>query len=387
MDHSSRILIADDQPGITRMLSLLLEKAGYEVLTAESGKEALDIVTTEAVDLVILDVMMPDLSGIDVCRQLRMQPETARIPVMMLSAKGQVTDKVAGFEAGADDYIAKPVAREELIARVNALLTRSRYAQKPSQQARVIAFVGAKGGVGTTTLATNVGTFLAKQGARVVLAEMHAAPGTAVYHLKVEAGNDLGLLLEKEPQELRWAQIQKALSQHSQSGLLLLPAPQQPDFGQIPAQHASVILSELALQYDYVILDLADVAGEANQEMLNEANDIILVSEPELLSMSAARAILRHFHTWALADRVQVAVMARSPAANLMTRSGVTQQLYDDGNGKGVACFVPPAPEMFQTTSRLGVPIVLSRPDTVPARAIREFVETLAPQPKLAVPT
>ena len=119
---SSRILVVDDVPSNVRMLAGLLKTRGFEVLTAASGQEGLDKTFTESPDLVLLDVMMPDISGYDVCRAIRARPETQMLPVVMVTALDQSEERVKGIEAGADDFISKPINPPELLARVRSLL-------------------------------------------------------------------------------------------------------------------------------------------------------------------------------------------------------------------------------------------------------------------------
>lgn len=142
------ILVVDDEPAILRLIDYQLQSDGYEVLTARTGAEALRLIEGQLPDLMILDVMMPDMSGIQVCQALRSQPKTAELPVILLSARAQVNDKITGLHAGADDYVTKPVEMTELIARVEALLSRSRRLRnvQPVKQGRVVAFMGVKGG-------------------------------------------------------------------------------------------------------------------------------------------------------------------------------------------------------------------------------------------------
>ncbi len=117
-----RVLLVDDDPGILLSLRRALEFEGYTVPTATDGVEALDAIAREAPDAVVLDVTMPRLDGLQVCRHLRAEGD--RTPILVLTARHAVTDRVAGLDAGADDYLVKPFALEELLARVRALLRR-----------------------------------------------------------------------------------------------------------------------------------------------------------------------------------------------------------------------------------------------------------------------
>jgi len=132
-----RVLIVDDEPKITEVVGSYLRRAGYTPLTASGGEEALQVFDRERPVLVILDLMLPDLSGEDVCRKLRAR---SRVPIIMLTAKVQDSDAVKGLELGADDYVTKPFSPRQLMARVDAVLRRSGDTGSPA--ARVLSFNG-----------------------------------------------------------------------------------------------------------------------------------------------------------------------------------------------------------------------------------------------------
>lgn len=121
-----RILIVDDEPHIRRILTFLLEQKGFETLTAADGLQALDVARSEVPDLILLDLMMPHMDGFEVCEKLRSEFSTAQIPVIMVTAKGEVNDKVRGLQGGANDYLTKPYDNKELLVRVQNMLDWSR---------------------------------------------------------------------------------------------------------------------------------------------------------------------------------------------------------------------------------------------------------------------
>jgi len=123
---SSRVLIVEDEPDIRELVVHHLKREGYLVSAASSGEEALRQVQAAPPDLVLLDLMMPAMDGLEVCRRLRQDPATVSLPIVMLTAKGDEVDRVLGLEIGADDYIVKPFSPKELLARVRAVLRRSR---------------------------------------------------------------------------------------------------------------------------------------------------------------------------------------------------------------------------------------------------------------------
>ncbi len=120
------VLIVEDEPAQREVLAYNLEAEGYDILRAEDGEEALLVISEQSPDVIVLDWMMPKLSGIEVCRQLKVKPSTREIPVIMLSARSEEVDKVRGLETGADDYITKPYSVRELMARVRTQLRRAR---------------------------------------------------------------------------------------------------------------------------------------------------------------------------------------------------------------------------------------------------------------------
>ena len=132
------ILVVEDETALVSLLRYNLEKEGFEVLEATDGEEALLVMSERQPDLVLLDWMLPKLSGIEVCRQMRRRSETRNTPVIMLTARGEEGDRVRGLNAGADDYVPKPFSTTELIARIHAVLRRIR----PALAEETLAFAG-----------------------------------------------------------------------------------------------------------------------------------------------------------------------------------------------------------------------------------------------------
>ncbi|KQC09599.1 MAG: XRE family transcriptional regulator [Smithella sp. SDB] len=126
----SKILIVDDEKDIVDLISYNLEKDGFSTIKAYDGESSLQIIKTQKPDLMILDLMLPKLSGLDVCRAIRRSPETAGLPIIMLTAKSDEVDKVTGLEVGADDYVTKPFSVKELTARVRSIFRRLKETEK-----------------------------------------------------------------------------------------------------------------------------------------------------------------------------------------------------------------------------------------------------------------
>ena len=130
-----RVLIVDDDPDIARLVSYNLSQSGFDTVIAGTGREALRLAKEQPPALIILDLMLPDIDGMEVCRTLRAHDATSRTPIIMLTARGEEIDRVVGFELGADDYVMKPFSPRELVARVGAVLRRVRPALAGEQLA------------------------------------------------------------------------------------------------------------------------------------------------------------------------------------------------------------------------------------------------------------
>lgn len=129
-----RVLIVDDESAVLQTLSILLKSRGFDVLTATTGEETLDTLNSKEVDLILLDIVLPDIDGFDVCHQIKSNPKTKHIPVIIVSSRYANEDKLEGFHLGADDYISKPFENEELFARVEAVLRRSGFDNQQEQE-------------------------------------------------------------------------------------------------------------------------------------------------------------------------------------------------------------------------------------------------------------
>jgi len=131
-----KILVVDDEPEAVELVEFNLKQAGYNVSTAADGAEALKKARAQTPDLIVLDVMLPEMDGFEICKTLRLDTTTAKVPIIMLTAKAAEIDRVLGLELGADDYLTKPFSPRELMLRVKKILARSQTEEKPKEQIR-----------------------------------------------------------------------------------------------------------------------------------------------------------------------------------------------------------------------------------------------------------
>ena len=262
---SEKVLIVDDDVDTLRLVGLMLQRQGYQITAATNGEQGLEKAFEERPDVILLDVMMPDMDGYEVTRRLRKNPVTATTPILLFTAKTQLDDKVAGFEAGADDYLTKPTHPAELQAHIRALLARVQ-PKKPEemdtnirlQHGRVIGVLGARGGLGASTLACNLaGALFSRTQADVILAEMTPGQGTLGMDLGVPKPGGLNELLCGKPVELTREKVESELVSHG-SGLRLLLASENPRDVRLinQVENYPVLVTVMASLARFVVLDL-----------------------------------------------------------------------------------------------------------------------------------
>ncbi len=200
------ILIIDDDIDTLKLVGIMLERKGFRILASTTGEKGLQLANKEYPDLILLDVMIPDINGYEIARSIRSNPATETIPIIMFTARSQVDDKVEGLEAGADAYITKPARPRELFAQVNSVLKRAPQRSAASTvgsyqtKATLIGIISAKGGIGISTLATNLAIEMHNQsGEEIILTDFRPGQGTIGMDLDVQNTNGMIKLLDEEP--------------------------------------------------------------------------------------------------------------------------------------------------------------------------------------------
>jgi DNA-binding response OmpR family regulator len=371
------ILVVDDAPDILRLMELFLKSEGYRVVSARSGDEALRLATAERPDLIILDVMMPGIGGLEVCERLRSRSETADVPVIMLSALTQPPDRVKGLRAGADDYVTKPPDRDELLARVAIHLNRARRLREAkvgaAKQGKVFCFMGAKGGVGTTTVTSNVAALLAQQKKSVILLELRPCFGTLALQLKWPPGDNLAHLLDLAPEQITERELGARLFAAT-SGVRVLFGPQKvEEFRELDTAHTEAIIRQATLMADYVVVDLPHLPAETHRVLADLCDIFTVVLEGEPGCVNTAKVVLRLLRTWGLIGNRAVAVVTnRSGFTTSTSLPDIRAQL-----GCEIVGVMPFAGEACIAAASQGVPLALFRPENIAASTLRDMVSRL----------
>jgi DNA-binding response OmpR family regulator len=373
---NAKILIVDDEPNVLRMVSYTLHAEGYDVITAQNGAEAISKALTESPDLILLDVMLPDMTGVEVCAEIRKRQETIDLPVIMLSALAQVPDKIKGLEAGADEYITKPITPGELIARIKAILGRFRQVRRtqPKHSGKVLAFIGAKGGVGTTTVVLNIATALVMQEKKVIAAEIRSNYGTLSAQLNLDQPKGMASLLEHDPDKINEQQVSLHLI-GLPSGLKLLVGPQSAsEYRRIEPQQVETMIEVFTSMADYVILDLPCHYSDANQEAIRRCDLAALVVEPESTALASGIVAVDLLRSWGVyGNRLGVIVVNRAPLVTPIKIDQIRGTL-----GHEVIGVIPTAAEALISSQRAGLPILLHQPNSDASRAYVEITKRIS---------
>ena len=269
-----KILVIDDDPIATRMIEYTLKQQGYQVLTAPNGLEGLQIAQNEELDLIVLNVMLPGIDGLEVCHRLRAEPQTAQLLILMLSGKAQQMDIATGLNAGADDYLTKPAAPSEITSRVESLLAR-----RIDANSKMVAFLSPKEKVGTTTTLVNVAIALSQMGKRVIAVDLCPHNGSVTEHLGIKPLGAISRLLATPVDNLAHRALESALVVHQTGvGVLRIRQPSG-ELDNVAADNVDLLLDRFKETTDYFLLDLPFQPTVATRAALLKCTFTIIVSD------------------------------------------------------------------------------------------------------------
>ncbi len=359
----THILAVDDEPVNQKLVSKILTASGFQVTTANNAKEAFELVEGNRFDLIILDVMMPEMDGYEACQRLRKNPKTAQTPIILLTALDSLENKMKGFEAGADDYLPKPCEPEELVARVKVWLRRStqiKKGKKTDQQAKVIAVFSLRGGVGVSTLAANLSVGLAQLwGIQTALVDLVFNGGNAALLLNLSLRSTWSDIATVPINEIDLEMVNMLLRIHS-SGANVLPAPRKIQDGElIDGEKVSHVLDIIRREYEYVVLDLPHDFSETTLAGLDIADTIFLVFTPELASVRATGMAIDIFNGLAYPSETIRLVLNWT-----FSRFGLAREDIQQSLNRKIDIVIPNATEQFVNAINFGAPPVYEEPNS-----------------------
>lgn len=402
-----KILAIDDHPETLDIVVATLREGGYDVTGSQSPVRALALAEKLQPDLVLVDMSMPEMDGKEVCRRLRAHPKLADVPIIMFTAEAEAYQKLAGFEAGADDYLTKPTEPTEMLLRIETMLTSvgkppeqadrspagpaavaADLAEEPTNFAHaadngtaalpdmetLIVLLGSRGGAGTTTAAINTAVAIAQTGAPTILVDMDMIQGHIALYLN-EANPAGGLnALAQLPSLTHKGQLAKFLVPYSSQLQLLLTKPnldaQRP---MITAVQAEAILEQLMQPGHYVIVDLGlGFSHEAARPFLNRADQVIVCLRPERISLSAAKLLLHQLASVIFPPTTLGALAINYSGGPLLPLDAMQNYLGHPLLGS----INLDLKEMARAINK-GIPLIQLAPDSDTAESIRQITQKL----------
>ena len=377
---AEKILIIDDDAETLRLIGLMLQRQGYQTITATNGDEGVALAKHELPDLIILDIMMPEVNGYTVAKHLRAEPKTSEIPILMFTAKSQVDDKVAGFEAGADDYLTKPVHPVELVAHIKALLTRRVAYQPdkaiPKKHGFTIGVIGAKGGLGVSSKALNLGIALSeKSDLDVICAEL--LPGKGIWGLELGLADTGGLenILRSKPGDITIDLIEKNLVS-TLFGVRLLLSSSLFSSVQITEtlKKVGLLLDGLSKISKLTILDLGVPNDEYITELFDKCDYLIVVTESYPISVERTKNILEEVSKHGFGKHKLVSVISYN---RVRADIQITQPQIQEKIGVLPLLAIPSAPEQAYQSAIHFQPFIRIQPESLASQQFYRLAEQI----------
>lgn len=371
----TRILVIDDEPMIHQLVARALTPLQWEIHFAQDGKSGISQARNLRPDIIITDVMMPDLTGYEVTRFLRREPEFAATPILVLTAQSELEDKLKSFEVGADDHLTKPFDPAELVLRVTALLRRtealrSSPAERPGgEQARMIGVHSLRGGTGCSTLAVNLGIGLASLWREpAILLDLTMTAGHVALMLNRTLKRTWADIARFHENELDFESLGSIIGGH-ESGLHFIAAPTFPAEAEtLRSETLGAALDLIKTQYRYVVADLPHDFSEPALRALDAADIILMVTAPDMASLRSAAAALDTYDRLGYdKDKIKLVLSAVFP------HSSLTKEKIETALRMPAMVTIPYVQDLFVDAINLGQPPLLEKPHEAVSGLLEDF--------------
>ncbi len=367
---AGKILIIEDDQTAMRLIEYALKQRGYQVLTTYNGLEGIITAQKEEPDLIILDIMLPGIDGFEVCRRLHTGTQTAKIPILIVSAKNQKEDINTGFRAGADDYLPKPASPTEIINRVEKLLKK-----KPSGQTKVISFANASNIPGMTMVLVNIAAALSELGKRVTLADIGGIKKD--HH---EDDKDINKAADRVVLE-----AQLSPDNAEESGFEVLPSGVKvlhfdefnPTDEEVSSRGISS-LKKMCRNNDFVLLDLPLTPAPATSSILKYSDLKVIVSDYRLAGLTETKNTVTLFRFLGMKPEEMAALLV-DPEGEFSGLTLSSLKPYMEANlGIMLAEVISFDAKMSQLFYLDSQPIVISNPNHKFSQKIVEIAKFIA---------
>lgn len=369
---SDHVLLVDDEEQIRKLLETSLQRRGYEVAVASDGIEALRQIRVRMPDLIVTDVNMPNMNGFELTRRLRADHRTARVPIVMLSARKAADDILTGYAEGADEYIAKPIEMAVLAAKIEVLIKRMKTtAGEVIKRGRVVVFLRGKGGSGATTLAVNSAVALAETKMyKTAVLDLSLEFGNVASHLNLKPQRTLADLAQTQLEQLDDATFATFLAQ-DRSGVQVCvgsDAPERAELVTVGAVQQGI--DRLRHGSDYLMIDTPASFTQQTLAAIDTADGACVISEPHVASMKTGRDCLD------VLDKLSFPKERTLFVINRTTQAGLETDEVSRFFNRRPDIVVPFSPAFDDAADR-GRPIVVLHPDNAASKQLRDLAARL----------
>ncbi|MCB9420901.1 MAG: response regulator [Ardenticatenaceae bacterium] len=404
---SHKILAVDDHPETLDIVVITLKQYGYNVVSTTSAKEGLKLAESERPDLILLDVNMPEMDGLEVCRRLRANADLSSTPIIMFTAEDEAYQKLAGFDAGADDYLTKPTDPDEMIARIEGILgimedeaevegeedagesspsidyllektivIPESKAQKMAEAAPVkgslVAVVGARSGTGTTLTAVNLAATFARLETTTTLIDFDTIQGHVSLYLNQKVKGSINTLADL-PEDNIPAWLPKQIFPVSPHLQFLFAQPNQDGrFSHPNSYQTDAILSTLLKSGQTIVADIGHTLSETQRRVLEQADRVIVVLSPERVALAAAKRLLHHLQEVISPDAMMSAVIF-----DVNGRMNLPQKAVETYLEHPIHAVIPITLEELTQTANKGTILVSSYPESKTAQRFYQLARQL----------
>lgn len=372
----AHLLIIDDDPDVGRLLTMMLKRAGHTPSVCYHAQDGLKQALAQPPQLIVLDLMMPDMDGYDLIKRLRAETTTAHIPILVITARGQAADKQAALEAGANGYLRKPIDPKELTAQVQELLTRRPTGLLPSADSTVMleedpakklahlhTVLGLRGGVGGTTLAVTLAGALTRLGRRVCLVELSPLGSALTLHFRLRPRQTWAdLPARPSPKE-----VYQALVRHD-SGLGLLMGPLTPMKGGLATDTAIAIFNALRTIFTDVVVDAAPLFDPPTLLAAQISDRVWIPCVADIASVHATSLTLKALPEWGINATPQVILSALSADPPALPTAALEKAL-----GRPPSLTIPFDKHQPVALAQ-GTPLVFGQPNTPLVLALAQWL-------------
>ena len=375
-----KILIIDDDLETLRLIGMMLQRQGYEIAAANNGELALTTAQQEKPSLIILDIVMPGMDGYRIAREIRKNAATAHIPILMFTAKNQVDDKVAGYGAGADDYLTKPVHPAELNAHIRTLLGRKEKVKEEftaGSSGCIIGILGCKGGLGVSTLALNLAISLGDLTNKEVVA-VELKPGMGSWGVELDIAESFGLekILALPLSEITPSAVEK-YAVHTSFDIRLFMASekiQKVSLIDLP-EKTTAIINSLSSSIPVMVLDIGNPSLAGFSEIHSLCDQLIVVTDAFPATVLRTRRLL---------GTVQFELSEKSHFIDVVLYNHIRSDLGLSAEqvskllpGNTVKFMIPPVPEQVFQANQKYVPLIRIQPEGLFTQQVNEMAKTI----------